>query len=59
MILTLEGRFEDYTLGKEIEVERVKEIDLLAQKHGFKVSGLRSFGRELNEEEIEEIKKRI
>ena len=59
MILTLEGRFEDYTLGKEIQVEKVKEIELLAQKHGFRVSGLRSFGRELSEEEIEEIKKRI
>ncbi|NSW76388.1 MAG: shikimate dehydrogenase [Candidatus Atribacteria bacterium] len=58
MILTLEGRFEDYTLGKEVEVERVKEIQLLAEKHGFRVSGLRSFGRELTEEEIEEVKKK-
>ncbi len=49
MILTLEGRFEDYTLGKELKIERVKEINALAKKHGFRVSGLRSFGRELSE----------
>jgi len=52
MILTLEGRFEDYTLGKEVEVEKVKEITRLAEKHGFKVSGLRSFGREISDQEI-------
>lgn len=57
MILTLEGRFEDYTLGKEVEVEKVKEIEVLAEKHGFRVSGLRSFGREVTDEEIETIKR--
>lgn len=57
MILTLEGRFEDYTLGKEVEVAKVKEIEALAKKHGFRVSGLRSFGREVTEEEIEAIKR--
>jgi len=59
MILTLEGRFEDYTLGKEVQVERVKEISNLALKHGFKVSGIRSFDKELTDEEIEMIKKAI
>jgi len=59
MILTLEGRFEDYTLGKEVQVEHVKEISNLALKHGFKVSGIRSFDKELTDEEIEMIKKAI
>ncbi|MGQ9747574.1 MAG: shikimate dehydrogenase [Candidatus Caldatribacteriaceae bacterium] len=58
MVLTLEGRFEDYTLGKEVEVEKVKEIQSLAEKHGFRVSGLRSFGRELTDEEIERVRKK-
>ena len=35
MILTLEGRFEDY-LGKEVQVEHVKEISNLALKHGLR-----------------------
>ncbi len=59
MVLTLEGRFEDYTLGKEVQVEQVKEINQLANKHGFKVSGLRSFDKEMTDEEIEAIKKAI
>ena len=58
MVLTLEGRFEDYTLGKDVRVEKVKEIQKLAEKHGFRVSGLRSFGRELTEEEIVGVKKK-
>lgn len=56
MILALEGRFEDYTL-KEVEVQKVREIEALAEKHGFKVSGLRSFGREITEEEIEAVQR--
>ena len=41
--LALEGRFEDYTLGKEITRQRVEEISTLAAKHGFRFSGFRSF----------------
>lgn len=40
----MEGRFEDYTLGRNIEMDRVKEIYRLSRKHGFKLAGLRSFG---------------
>jgi len=35
MVLALEGRYESYTLGREIEPERVREIAQLAAKHGF------------------------
>ena len=59
MALTLEGRFEDYTLGKEVQVDRVQEINQLAVKHGFKVSGIRSFDKEITDEEIEAIKGEI
>jgi fatty aldehyde-generating acyl-ACP reductase len=50
--LALEGRFEDYTVGKNITRERVNEITEIAQKHGFKLSGFRSFEREVTEEQI-------
>jgi hypothetical protein len=43
-LLAMEGRFEDYTLGREITIERVKEIYHLFKKHGFQIAGLRSFG---------------
>ncbi|MCC7117027.1 MAG: SDR family NAD(P)-dependent oxidoreductase [Anaerolineales bacterium] len=55
--LALEGRFEDYTIGKEITLERVKEITAIAEKHGFKMSGFRSFEREITEEQIELVRR--
>jgi len=51
-LLAMEGRFEDYTLGRNIEIEKVKEIYRLFKKHGFKIAGLRSFGKYITEEEI-------
>jgi len=58
MILTLEKRFESFSLGREMSVEKVEEIAGLAQKHGFKLSGLRSFERDISTEEIERIRER-
>ncbi|MFN2199492.1 MAG: LPXTG cell wall anchor domain-containing protein, partial [Anaerolineales bacterium] len=43
-LLAMEGRFEDYTLGRNITIERVKEIYRLFKKHEFQIAGLRSFG---------------
>jgi fatty aldehyde-generating acyl-ACP reductase len=56
--LALEGRFEDYTLGKDISRQRVEEITALAAKHGFRLSGFRSFEREVTAEQIEEVQQR-
>ena len=53
-VLAMEGKFEDYTLGREIEMERVKEMYRLMQKHGLELAGLRSFGREVTDEVISE-----
>ena len=55
--LALEGRFEDYTLGKDISRQRVDEIAALAAKHGFRLSGFRSFEREVTEEQIETVRR--
>lgn len=54
--LTLEGRFEDYTLGRDITLERVREITAIAEKHGFRMSGFRSFEREVTHEQIEVVR---
>jgi predicted amino acid dehydrogenase len=51
-LLAMEGRFEDYTLGRNLEIGRVKEIYRLFQKHGFKIAGLRSFGNYVTEDEL-------
>jgi hypothetical protein len=46
------GRFESFTLGRDLEMEKVKEIYRLFRKHGFRLAGLRSFGRYVTEEEL-------
>jgi fatty aldehyde-generating acyl-ACP reductase len=57
MTLALEGRFEDYTVGKDITLERVNEITAMAEKHGFRLSGFRSFERAVTEEQIEIVRR--
>lgn len=54
--LALEGRLEDYTVGKDIERRRVEEIGGIAEKHGFRLSGFRSFEHAVTEEHIERVK---
>jgi predicted amino acid dehydrogenase len=53
--LTLEGRFESYTLGKHISPTKVDEISSIARKHGFQLSGIRSFETTVTDEKIESI----
>lgn len=55
--LALEGRFEDYTLGKHITRARVEEIGSIARKHGFRLSGFRSFEREVTVRQIETVRR--
>lgn len=55
--LALEGRLEDYTLGDEIGLERVEEIRNIANKHGFRLSGFRSFDVPVTQDQIEHIQK--
>lgn len=55
--LALEGRFEDYTIGKDISRARVEEIYAIANKHGFRLSGFRSFEKEVTQEKIEIIRR--
>ncbi len=51
-LLAMEGRFESFTLGRKINIERVKEIYALFKKHDFRLAGLRSLGRYVTEEEL-------
>ncbi|NJK80791.1 MAG: serine carboxypeptidase [Chloroflexaceae bacterium] len=57
-LLAMEGRFEHYTLGRTIDIERVKEIHALMYKHGLRLAGLRSFGAEVSTAQIEQIRAR-
>ena len=51
-LLAMEGRFEDYTLGRNITIDRVKEIYRLFKKHGYQLAGLRSFGKYITDEDV-------
>ncbi len=49
ILLTLEGRFERYTLGRELDLAKVKEMLSLFHKHGFALAPLRAFDQPLSE----------
>lgn len=57
MALALDGRFEDYTVGKDITRQRVDEIAGIAHKHGFRLSGLRSFEKPVTKGQIDAVRK--
>ena len=40
MVLALEGRYENYSLGKQVRIKQVREIAQLAHKHGFRLSSI-------------------
>lgn len=54
--LALEGRYESFTLGKEVSVAQVEEISEICARHGFQLEGFRSFERAITEEEIAAIR---
>jgi len=47
MVLALEGREECFSLGRDLRLDRIEEIGVLARKHGFDFTQLFSFGQKL------------
>jgi hypothetical protein len=58
MALALEGRYEDYTIGKDITTAQALEIDGIAARHGFRLAGFRSFGHAVTPETIARVRDR-
>ncbi|MEL7565202.1 MAG: shikimate dehydrogenase [Dehalobacterium sp.] len=56
ILLALENLWEPYTLGRNLTIDQVKKIGQIAQKHGFKLAGFRSFERPVNEEIIRRVR---
>ncbi len=56
IILSLEGRKEDYSLGRNLTSGKVEEIGTLAQKYGFVVDNLYSFGKSMDMEYLSHFK---
>jgi predicted amino acid dehydrogenase len=59
IILAFEGRFESYSLGKEISTHKAMEMIGLMTKHGFRITELTSMGRVFSKENIQHVKDRI
>lgn len=55
MALALAGRYESFSLGKDISLEQVDDITRLAEGKGFRLAGFRSFEQALDEESIRRI----
>lgn len=56
MILALENRYENFSLGRDLDVARIREIQQLAAKHGFRLAGLRSFERAVTDDYIHRVR---
>ena len=56
-LLAMEGRFEDYSIGRELELEKVKDIYRLFRKHGLQLAGMRSFDKYVTDDDIQERKR--
>lgn len=56
MILCLEGINEHFGLGG-VKISNVQTITELAEKHGFKLAGFRSFGKKITKEHVREIRR--
>jgi predicted amino acid dehydrogenase len=53
-LLAMEGRFECFTLGRDVAPERVKEIYRLFRRHQFRIAPLRTFGQPLTDDLVAE-----
>jgi predicted amino acid dehydrogenase len=49
-LLTLDRRFGHFTLGRDIEPEKVLLISSISDKHGFELAAIRSFGQLVQDE---------
>ncbi len=57
ILLALEHRYGDYTVGPHVELAKVHEISALMRRHGFRLSGLRRFERKISDDEVEAIRR--
>ncbi len=58
MALALEGRYEDYSVGRYISIDQALEIGEICARHGFKLSGFRSFEKAVTQEQIDRVREK-
>ena len=57
IVLALEGRFEVFTIGRDIEWKKVREIYKLGLKHGMKLAAISGVNGVFTDEDIAEVKR--
>jgi fatty aldehyde-generating acyl-ACP reductase len=57
ILLSLEKRWENFSLGREMELEKIDQIKKMAEENHFTLAGFRSFDKEVSLSKIEEIKR--
>lgn len=58
IVLALEGRFENFTIGRNIEWEKVREIYKLGLKHGMQLASISGVNGVYSDQDLAEIKAR-
>jgi predicted amino acid dehydrogenase len=56
IVLALEGRFENFTVGRAIEWEKVREIYQLGLKHGMKLAAISGVNGPFSDADIERVR---
>jgi predicted amino acid dehydrogenase len=56
IVLALEGRFENFTVGRQIEWPKVREIYQLGLKHGMKLAAISGVHGEFSDEDIARVR---
>jgi len=56
IVLTLEGRFENFTLGRNIEWEKVREIYQLGLKHGMQLASISGVNGVYTDEDLSRVR---
>ncbi len=57
IVLALEGRFENFTVGRNIEWEKVREIYRLGRKHGMKLAAISGVDGPFSDADILRVRK--
>jgi hypothetical protein len=57
IVLTLEGRFENFTVGRHIEWEKVHEIYKLGLKHGMRLAAISGVNGVFSDEDIAKVRR--
>lgn len=52
-LLTLEGRYESFSLSRDLDYHKVLEIDKMARKHGVRLSSIMGHHGHISDDEIE------